>query len=174
MPNFLENHQFRVCIHIHTAFLDNPKMWILNSPETVQGCARQRALLRRASGWDRPSTADALAMGCTWRKISQRVWPIATGVAGRLIWKNHEKSPKMGGLDITIYFIHLYSSLFIFIHLFVRVFFIYLFICFFRFLHWKNGGVNLQKRWRVTGVHFWKAGCWRPWQQYRDVWRFCV
>mmetsp|Transcript_21900 Transcript_21900/g.48109 ORF Transcript_21900/g.48109 Transcript_21900/m.48109 type:complete len:213 (-) Transcript_21900:2-640(-) len=40
----------------------------------------QRALLRRASGWDRPSTADALAMGCTWRKISQRVWPIATGV----------------------------------------------------------------------------------------------
>lgn len=123
MPNFLENHQFRVCIDIHTTFLDNPKMWILNSPETVQGCARQRALLRRASGWDRPSTADALAMGCTWRKISQRVWPIATGVAGRLIWKMGKKKPKMGGLDITIYFIHLYSficsSIFLFIYLFV-------------------------------------------------------
>lgn len=150
MPNFLENHQFRVCIDIHTTFLDNPKMWILNSPETVQGCARQRALLRRASGWDRPSTADALAMGCTWRKISQRVWPIATGVAGRLIWKMGKTNPKMGGLDITIYFIHLYSficsSIFLFIYLFVL------------FLHWKNGGVNMQKRWRVTGVHFWKAG----------------
>ena len=71
----------------------------------------------------------------------------------------------------------LYSSLFIFIHLYSficsSIFYLSIYL-FFRFLHWKNGGVNLQKRWRVTGVHFWKAGCWRPWQQYRDVWRFCV
>ena len=213
MPNFLENHQFRVCIyiyiycntiyiyiiyiyiyiyniyiyisyiyisyiyisyiyiyrHTYTAFLDTPKMWAsLLSP--VQGCARQRALLRRASGWDRPKrhgTADALAMGSTWRRISRRVWPIAHGVAGRLrkIWKKQKLGrPWHSNIHYSSLFIYLFEYFFICLY-YIFIWF-YLFV---PFLHWKNGGVNMQQRWRVTGVHLWKAGCWRPWQQYRDI-----